>query len=84
MNKLIFCLQQTCLRFNYMAISDDIQRYMPSAADRDEPHGTPLAYKEAVLLTNPKEPQFKGEVNRPKMLDILYSNKLKFQTETEP
>ena len=57
---------------------------MPSAADRDEPHGTPLAYKEAVLLTNPKEPQFKGEVNRPNMLDILYSNKLKFQTETEP
>ena len=67
-----------------MAISDDIQRYMPSAADRDEPHGTPLAYKEAVLLTNPKEPQFKGEVNRPNMLDILYSNKLKFQTETDP
>ncbi|RLN29135.1 rhamnogalacturonate lyase-like isoform X1 [Panicum miliaceum] len=50
-------------KFNYMAISDDIQRYMPSAADRDEPHGTPLAYKEAVLLTNPKEPQFKGEVD---------------------
>ena len=46
-----------------MAISDDIQRYMPRAADRDEPHGTPLANKEAVLLTNPKEPQFKGEVN---------------------
>ncbi|KAG2555669.1 probable rhamnogalacturonate lyase B [Panicum virgatum] len=50
-------------KFNYMAISDDIQRYMPSTADRDEPHGTPLAYKEAVLLTNPKEPQFKGEVD---------------------
>ncbi|RLM99730.1 rhamnogalacturonate lyase-like isoform X1 [Panicum miliaceum] len=50
-------------KFNYMAVSDDIQRYMPSAADRDEPHGTPLAYKEAVLLTNPKEPQFKGEVD---------------------
>jgi hypothetical protein len=50
-------------RFNYMAISDDIQRYMPSAADRDEPRGTALAYKEAVLLVNPQEPQFKGEVN---------------------
>ncbi|CAO2147519.1 unnamed protein product [Urochloa humidicola] len=50
-------------KFNYMAISDDIQRYMPSAADRDEPQGTPLAYKEAVLLVNPKEPQFKGEVD---------------------
>ena len=45
-----------------MAISDDIQRYMPSAADRDEPRGTALAYKEAVLLLNPQEPQFKGEV----------------------
>jgi rhamnogalacturonan endolyase len=51
------------VRFNYMAISDDIQRYMPSAADRDEPRGTPLAYKEAVLLVNPQEPQFKGEVD---------------------
>ncbi|TVU27112.1 hypothetical protein EJB05_29692 [Eragrostis curvula] len=50
-------------KFNYMAISDDIQRYMPSAADRDAPHGQPLAYKEAVLLVNPKEPQFKGEVD---------------------
>nr|CAB3462962.1 unnamed protein product [Digitaria exilis] len=50
-------------KFNYMAISDDIQRYMPSAVDRDEPRGTPLAYKEAVLLVNPKEPQFKGQVD---------------------
>ncbi|KAK3118323.1 hypothetical protein QOZ80_9BG0697260 [Eleusine coracana subsp. coracana] len=46
-----------------MAVSDDIQRYMPCAADRDAPHGLPLAYKEAVLLVNPKEPQFKGEVD---------------------
>ncbi|GJN07079.1 hypothetical protein PR202_ga24872 [Eleusine coracana subsp. coracana] len=50
-------------KFNYMAVSDDIQRYMPCAADRDTPHGQPLAYKEAVLLVNPKEPQFKGEVD---------------------
>ncbi|GJM88087.1 hypothetical protein PR202_ga04112 [Eleusine coracana subsp. coracana] len=50
-------------KFNYMAVSDDIQRYMPCAADRDAPHGMPLAYKEAVLLVNPKEPQFKGEVD---------------------
>jgi len=45
-----------CLRFNYMAITDDIQRYMPSAIDRDEPRAVPLAYKEAVLLVDPKEP----------------------------
>lgn len=59
-------------RFNYMAISDDIQRYMPSAADRDEPRGTALAYKEAVLLVNPEEPQFKGEVNYRSMHDMLH------------
>ncbi|TVU20081.1 hypothetical protein EJB05_36273, partial [Eragrostis curvula] len=50
-------------KFNYMAISDDIQRYMPSAVDRDAPRGVPLAYKEAVLLVDPVEPQFKGEVD---------------------
>ncbi|CAM0874373.1 unnamed protein product [Alopecurus aequalis] len=50
-------------RFNYMAVSDRIQRYMPRAADRDPPRGVPLAYKEAVLLKNPAEPQFKGEVD---------------------
>ncbi|XP_062183075.1 rhamnogalacturonate lyase B-like [Phragmites australis] len=50
-------------KFNYMAVSDDIQRYMPSTADRDGPRGVPLAYKEAVLLVDPKEPQFKGEVD---------------------
>lgn len=49
-------------RFSYMAITDDIQRYMPSAVDRDEPRAVPLAYKEAVLLVDPKEPQFRGEV----------------------
>jgi len=46
-----------------MAISDDIQRYMPSAADRDPPRGVPLAYKEAVLLVDPVEPEFRGEVD---------------------
>ncbi|TVU03753.1 hypothetical protein EJB05_50690 [Eragrostis curvula] len=46
-----------------MAVSDDIQRYMPSDADRNPPRAQPLAYKEAVLLVDPKEPQFKGEVD---------------------
>ncbi|XP_066333313.1 rhamnogalacturonate lyase B-like [Miscanthus floridulus] len=49
--------------FNYMAISDDIQRYMPSIEDRVAPRCAPLAYKEAVLLVDPVEPQFKGEVD---------------------
>lgn len=51
-----------------MAISDDRQRSMPSMADRD--NAKPLAYKEAVLFTNPENPMFKGEVC---MLLLLYS-----------
>nr|GMD54669.1 probable rhamnogalacturonate lyase B [Ipomoea batatas] len=48
--------------FNFMAISDHIQRRMPTAADRV--YGSqPLAYKEAVLLTHPSNPTFKGEVD---------------------
>ncbi|KAF8724805.1 hypothetical protein HU200_020743 [Digitaria exilis] len=59
--RLAFKLNKT--KFKYMAISDDIQRYTPSAADRDPPRGVPLAYKEAVLLIDPVEPEFKGEVD---------------------
>ncbi|KAI4979133.1 hypothetical protein ZWY2020_015886 [Hordeum vulgare] len=56
--RLVFKLDPTT--FNYMAVSDGIQRYMPGAADRDAPRAVPLAYKEAVLLVNPSEPQFVG------------------------
>jgi len=59
--RLVFKLDTA--RFNYMAVSDEIQRYMPTAADREPPRGMPLAYKEAVLLLNPVDPQFKGEVD---------------------
>lgn len=48
-------------RFKYMAISDTRQRYMPTVEDRKR--GKPLAYREAVLLTNPSDKNFKGEVN---------------------
>ncbi|CAI9111389.1 OLC1v1011607C1 [Oldenlandia corymbosa var. corymbosa] len=48
-------------RFNYMAISDDKQRFMPSAEDLRR--GKRLAYKEAVLLTNPSNPALNGEVD---------------------
>ncbi|KAL2348988.1 hypothetical protein Fmac_002988 [Flemingia macrophylla] len=48
-------------RFHYMAISDNRQRYMPTAQDRSM--GQELAYKEAVLLNHPSESQFKGEVD---------------------
>ncbi|KAI4328110.1 hypothetical protein L6164_020494 [Bauhinia variegata] len=57
--RLVFKLQQD--RFKYMAISDNRQRDMPTSEDRQR--GKRLAYKEAVLLTNPSNPEFKGEVD---------------------
>ncbi|CAJ2636318.1 unnamed protein product [Trifolium pratense] len=48
-------------RFKYMALSDTRQRSMPSMKDRDT--GQVLAYKEAVLLTKPSNPEFRGEVD---------------------
>lgn len=50
-------------KFHYMAISDNRQRYMPLPDDRLPGRGNPLAYPEAVLLVNPVEPEFKGEVD---------------------
>ncbi|CAG7900023.1 unnamed protein product, partial [Brassica rapa] len=50
-------------RFDYMAISDERQRYMPLPDDRIPPRGKPLAYPEAVQLLDPIEPEFKGEVD---------------------
>ncbi|CAA2972797.1 rhamnogalacturonate lyase B-like [Olea europaea subsp. europaea] len=44
-----------------MAISDDIQRIMPTARDRTG--GQVLNYREAVLLKNPSNPSLKGEVD---------------------
>ncbi|KAK4261416.1 hypothetical protein QN277_004417 [Acacia crassicarpa] len=55
----VFKLQEE--RFVYMAISDTRQRYMPSMKDRET--GQPLAYPEAVLLTNPSNEDFRGEVD---------------------
>ncbi|CAH9078142.1 unnamed protein product, partial [Cuscuta epithymum] len=48
-------------RFNYMVITDEIQREMPS--DKDRSIGKKLDYKEAVLLTNPSNPSMRGEVD---------------------
>lgn len=48
-------------RFHYMAISDDRQRIMPMPQDRET--GMPLAFKEAVLLTDPTNPDLRGEVD---------------------
>ncbi|KAL8152956.1 hypothetical protein V2J09_010716 [Rumex salicifolius] len=48
-------------RFHYMAVSDERQRIMPMPQDRDSGH--PLAFKEAVLLTNPINTSLRGEVD---------------------
>ncbi|EYU45811.1 hypothetical protein MIMGU_mgv1a0225582mg, partial [Erythranthe guttata] len=47
--------------FDYMAISDDKQRIMPTENDRII--GQTLDYGEAVLLTNPVNPKLRGEVD---------------------
>lgn len=48
-------------KFHYMAISDKRQRTMPTSQDHDR--GQTLDYREAVLLTNPSNPDLKGEVS---------------------
>ncbi|KAJ8540138.1 hypothetical protein K7X08_026527 [Anisodus acutangulus] len=47
--------------FHYMAISDDMQRMMPTDEDRSD--GQVLDYREAVTLTHPSNLKFKGEVD---------------------
>ncbi|XP_071722401.1 uncharacterized protein [Rutidosis leptorrhynchoides] len=49
--------------FRYMAITDNRKRRMPLPEDRKPPRGEPLAYPEAVLLVDPVEPEFQGEVD---------------------
>ncbi|KAK1385284.1 hypothetical protein POM88_023019 [Heracleum sosnowskyi] len=49
--------------FRYMAIADNRQRYMPLPYDRLPGRGQELAYPEAVLLVDPVEPEFTGEVD---------------------
>ncbi|KAK4417079.1 hypothetical protein Salat_2533400, partial [Sesamum alatum] len=57
--RIVFKLQKN--KFQYMAMSDERQRIMPTLKDRLT--GKILDYKEAVLLTNPTNPDFKGEVD---------------------
>lgn len=45
-----------------MAVADNRQRVMPLPDDRLPGRCQTLAYPEAVLLTNPKNPELKGEV----------------------
>ncbi|KAI3451278.1 hypothetical protein Pfo_007943 [Paulownia fortunei] len=57
--RIVFKLQEN--KFHYMAMSDVRQRVMPTPEDRMS--GQRLEYKEAVLLTNPTNPEFRGEVD---------------------
>ncbi|XP_024038945.1 probable rhamnogalacturonate lyase B isoform X3 [Citrus clementina] len=50
-------------KFHFMSIADNRQRLMPLPDDRLPGRGQVLAYPEAVLLVNPVEPEFKGEVD---------------------
>ncbi|XP_050939529.1 probable rhamnogalacturonate lyase B isoform X2 [Cucumis melo] len=58
--RIVFKLRKD--KFHYMAIADDRQRFMPLPEDRLRHRGKPLDFPEAVLLVNPKEPEFKGEM----------------------
>lgn len=49
-------------RFHYMAVADNRQRLMPLPDDRLPGRGKELVPPEAVLLVNPIEPEFLGEV----------------------
>ncbi|XP_051126644.1 probable rhamnogalacturonate lyase B [Andrographis paniculata] len=59
--RIVFKLRKD--RFQYMAMADNRQRYMPLPDDRLPGRGLPLDYPEAVLLVDPIEPEFKGEVD---------------------
>ncbi|KAL6184537.1 hypothetical protein ACLB2K_045938 [Fragaria x ananassa] len=50
-------------KFQYMAIADNRQRNMPLPDDRLPHRSEVLDFPEAVLLVNPIEPEFKGEVD---------------------
>ncbi|KAL0440027.1 UNVERIFIED_CONTAM: hypothetical protein Slati_2485700 [Sesamum latifolium] len=50
-------------KFQYLAITNDRQRRVPLPEDRVPPRGKELAYPEAILLVDPVEPEFKGEVD---------------------
>lgn len=57
-------------RFNYMALSDSRQRSMPTMRDRET--GQILAYPEAVLLTKPTNPEFRGEVGTGPLFSVFH------------
>ncbi|XP_057975101.1 probable rhamnogalacturonate lyase B isoform X2 [Malania oleifera] len=59
--RIVFKLRED--KFHFMAVADNRQRCMPLPDDRSPERCQVLAYPEAVLLVNPLEPEFKGEVD---------------------
>lgn len=55
-----------------MAVADNRQRFMPDPEDRLPNRSQVLAYPEAVLLVDPLEPEFQGEVCRPALFSFDY------------
>nr|GMD94703.1 probable rhamnogalacturonate lyase B isoform X1 [Ipomoea batatas] len=55
-----FNLNETRIAF---MLKIEKQRFLPLPEDRLSPRGEELAYPEAVLLVDPVEPEFKGEVD---------------------
>ncbi|KAJ6685719.1 RHAMNOGALACTURONATE LYASE B-RELATED [Salix purpurea] len=59
--RIVFKLRKD--KFHYMVVADNRQRFMPLPDDRLPVRGEPLDFPEAVLLVDPVEPEFKGEVD---------------------
>ncbi|KAF9593518.1 hypothetical protein IFM89_024011 [Coptis chinensis] len=59
--RMVFILRRD--KFHYMAITDEKQRIMPMPEDRLPNRCQELIVPEAVLLTNPINPDLKGEVD---------------------
>ncbi|CAL0315577.1 unnamed protein product [Lupinus luteus] len=59
--RIVFKLRKD--KFHYMAVANNRQRFMPLPDDRLPRRGEELVPPEAVLLVNPVEPEFKGEVD---------------------
>ncbi|GKV33542.1 hypothetical protein SLEP1_g42042 [Rubroshorea leprosula] len=60
-NRIAFKLRKD--KFHYMAIADNRQRKMPLPEDRLPYRSQRLAYPEAVILIDPLEKEFTGEVD---------------------
>ncbi|KAL1308753.1 hypothetical protein AAHE18_17G129000 [Arachis hypogaea] len=58
--RIVFKLRED--KFHYMAVADNRQRFMPLPEDRSPGRGKVLVPPEAVLLADPVEPEFQGEM----------------------